>query len=190
MAKVQFGLRSVYISKITETTDPQTGEVTISYGTPFALPGAVNLSLSPEGDENIFYADDTNYYTVSTNAGYSGSLEIAMITDKFATDILGYIKDQNELLAESKDVQPASFAMMFEVQSDAKARRYCFYNVKPGRAEVNANTIEESAEVQTATLDITAAAAKDTGYVKVSTTESTPDAAYNAWFTAVPTVTP
>lgn len=188
MAKVQFGLRNVYIAKITETTDAQTGEVTVAYGTPFALPGAVNLTLSPEGDENVFYADDSRYYVISTNAGYSGSLEIAMVTDKFAKDILGYIEDQNSLLVESKDAQPASFALLYEVQSDVKARRYCFYNVTVGRAEVNAATTEESTEVQTATLDITAAAARDTGYVKVHTTDGTPDATYNAFFTAVPVV--
>lgn len=188
MSKVQFGLRNVYIAKITETTDPLTGDVTVTYATPFALPGGVNLSLSPEGDENVFYADDSRYYVIATNAGYSGSLEIAMVTDKFAKDILGYIEDQNHLLVESKDVQPASFALLYEVQTDIKARRYCFYNVTVGRAEVNAATTEESTEVQTATLDITASAARDTGYVKVSTTDDTPDAAYNSFFTAVPTV--
>lgn len=184
MAKVQFGLRNVYIAKITENNG------TVTYGTPFAFPGAVNLTLSPDGDENVFYADDSKYYIISTNAGYTGSLEMAMITDKFATDILGYFTDTNNLLVEDKDVQPASFAMMFEVQSDTKARRFCFYNVKPGRAEITANTTEESTDVQTATLDLTVSAAIDTGYVKATTTETTPDATYNAWFTAVPVVTP
>ena len=41
MPKVQFGLKNVHIAKITENN----GAVT--YGTPFALPGAVSLSLSP-----------------------------------------------------------------------------------------------------------------------------------------------
>lgn len=180
MAKVLFGLRNVYYSVITEGNNNS-----ISYATPVALPGAVNLSLSPDGDENVFYADDSRYYVVSSNAGYSGDLEIAMITDAFAKDVLGEIEDQNKLLVESKDAQHKSIALMFEVQSDESARRYVFYNVSIGRVETNAATTEESTTVQTATLSINASAAKDTGYVRAYTTESTPGATYNAWFSTV-----
>ena len=41
--KVKFGLSNVHIAKITYGTDQQTGLPTITYGAPFALPGAVNL---------------------------------------------------------------------------------------------------------------------------------------------------
>lgn len=180
MAKVLFGLRNVYYSVITEGDNNS-----ISYGTPVALPGAVNLSLSPEGDENVFYADDSRYYVVSTNSGYSGDLEIAMITDAFAENVLGNELDSNKLMVESKDGKHKSIALMFEVQSDESARRYVFYNVSIGRVETNAATTEESTTVQTATLNITAAAAKDTGYVRAYTTDLTPDATYNAWFSSV-----
>ena len=180
MAKVLFGLRNVYYSVITEGDNNS-----ISYATPVALPGAVNLSLSPEGDENVFYADDSRYYVVSTNSGYSGDLEIAMITDAFAENVLGNELDSNKLMVESKDGKHKSIALMFEVQSDESARRYVFYNVSIGRVSTNAATTEESTTVQTATLNITAAAAKDTGYVRAYTTDLTPDATYNAWFSSV-----
>lgn len=180
MAKVLFGLRNVYYSIITEGDNNS-----ITYDTPVALPGAVNLSLSPEGDENVFYADDSRYYVVSTNSGYSGDLEIAMITDAFAENVLGNELDSNKLMVESKDGKHKSIALMFEVQSDESARRYVFYNVSIGRVSTNAATTEESTTVQTATLNITAAAAKDTGYVRAYTTDLTPDATYNAWFTSV-----
>ena len=180
MAKVLFGLRNVYYSIITEGDNNS-----ITYDTPVALPGAVNLSLSPEGDENVFYADDSRYYVVSTNSGYSGDLEIAMITDAFAENVLGNELDSNKLMVESKDGKHKSIALMFEVQSDESARRYVFYNVSIGRVETNAATTEESTTVQTATLNITAAAAKDTGYVRAYTTDLTPDATYNAWFSSV-----
>jgi phi13 family phage major tail protein len=180
MAKVLFGLRNVYYSIITEGDNNS-----ITYDTPVALPGAVNLSLSPEGDENVFYADDSRYYVVSTNSGYSGDLEIAMITDAFAENVLGNELDSNKLMVESKDGKHKSIALMFEVQSDESARRYVFYNVSIGRVSTNAATTEESTTVQTATLNITAAAAKDTGYVRAYTTDLTPDATYNAWFSSV-----
>ena len=180
MAKVLFGLRNVYYSIITEGDNNS-----ITYDTPVALPGAVNLSLSPEGDENVFYADDSRYYVVSTNSGYSGDLEIAMITDAFAENVLGNELDSNKLMVESKDGKHKSIALMFQVQSDESARRYVFYNVSIGRVSTNAATTEESTTVQTATLNITAAAAKDTGYVRAYTTDLTPDATYNAWFSSV-----
>ena len=50
------------------TLDPDTNEVT--FATPVAIPGAVNLSLDPEGDTEPFYADDMVYYTICTNLRY------------------------------------------------------------------------------------------------------------------------
>ena len=41
------------------------------YGTPIAMPGAVNLSLSVQGELSKFYADGIAYYTSSSNGGYS-----------------------------------------------------------------------------------------------------------------------
>jgi len=59
--KVKFGLSNVYISKITYGANNA-----ITYGTPFALPGAVNLSLDPAGESADFYADNTKYFSDST----------------------------------------------------------------------------------------------------------------------------
>ena len=179
MAKVQFGLKNVYYSVITNNNG------TISYGTPVALPGAVNLSLSPEGDEYVFYADDSRYYVVAGNGGYSGDLEIAMVTDAFAKDVLGELLDDNDLLVEAKNAKHNDIALMFEVQNDVSARRYVFYNISVGRVTTEAATTEESVSVQTATLSITASAAVDTGYVRAYTTDDTASGIYNAWFTTV-----
>ena len=52
--KIKYGLRSVYYAVATEGTGGA-----LTYATPVAMPGAVNLSLSQEGESNIFYADDT-----------------------------------------------------------------------------------------------------------------------------------
>ena len=70
--KVKFGLKNCHYAKA--TLDPDTNAVT--FGTPVAIPGAVNLSLDPEGDTEPFYADDMVYYTTVANNGYSGDLEI------------------------------------------------------------------------------------------------------------------
>ena len=49
MGKVKFGLSNVHIAKLNRGED---GEIT--YGTPFKVPGAVNLSLDAEGDNEPF----------------------------------------------------------------------------------------------------------------------------------------
>lgn len=180
MAKVQFGLKNVHIAPITIGNDNS-----VTYATPFALPGAVSLSLSPSGDENVFYADDIRYYVIAGNGSYEGNMVIAMVTDKFAKDILGYKEDTNHLLVEDASVQPKSFAMTFEVQNDVSATKYVLYNVSVGRADLSANTKEESVEVQTATLDITCSGAVDTGYVRAYTTENTPTGVVSAWDTTI-----
>ena len=89
--KVKFGLKNCHYAKA--TLDPDTNAVT--FGTPVAIPGAVNLSLDPEGDTEPFYADDMVYYTTVANNGYSGDLEIALIPDSFRKDILKETEDSN-----------------------------------------------------------------------------------------------
>ena len=88
--KVKFGLSNVHIAPITSTSGSS-----YTYDTPFAVKGAVNLTLDPEGDSADFYGDNTKYFTDAANQGYTGSLEIAMITDEFRTKILGESTDTN-----------------------------------------------------------------------------------------------
>ena len=77
--KVKFGLKNCHYAKA--VFDQETNEVT--FGTPVAIPGAVNLSLDPEGDTEPFYADDMVYYTTTANNGYSGDLEIALLPEGY-----------------------------------------------------------------------------------------------------------
>ena len=48
-----------------------------------AMPGAVSLSLEPNGEPSNFYADGYAYYTISNNMGYEGDLELAMVPESF-----------------------------------------------------------------------------------------------------------
>ena len=79
MSKVNYGIQDVYIAKITET------DGVITYGTPFAVKGAVGLNVDPEGgDATPFYADNIVYFMApAVNNGYSGDLEIAMTPEAF-----------------------------------------------------------------------------------------------------------
>jgi len=58
--KVKFNICNVHYALITVSEE---GEVT--FGTPVAMPGAVSLSLEPNGEPFNFYADGYAYYTIS-----------------------------------------------------------------------------------------------------------------------------
>ena len=147
--KVKFGLSNVHISKITE----EDGEIT--YGTPFAMPGARSLTADPEGETTPFYADNIKYYIATSNQGYTGDLEIAMLVEEFFTQILGQEKDTNGAIFESADDVNARFALMGEIDGDVKKRRFVYFDCTATRPSAEMNTVEESKEPQTDTVSIT-----------------------------------
>ena len=95
--KVKYGLANVHIWKI--LTDTPEGA---TYDEVIRIPGAVDLSISAEGDEGVFYADNMKYFSMFANGGYSGDLEIALIPDEFSIKILGQKEDKNGAIYESE----------------------------------------------------------------------------------------
>jgi phi13 family phage major tail protein len=178
--KVKFVLKNGHYAKA--TLDPDTNAVT--FGTPVAIPGAVNLSLDPEGDTEPFYADDMVYYTTVANNGYSGDLEIALIPESFRKDILKETEDANGVLVEDSTVEPEHFALLFEFSGDKKKIRHCMYYCTAARPTIEGKTNEDSKEVQTEKLEITATPLPN-GLVKVKTGANTSDAVYNGWYSNV-----
>ena len=178
--KVKFGLSNVHIAKITESNG------TITYGTPFAMPGAVSLTADPEGDTTPFYADNIKYYIAVANNGYTGDLEIAMTPEEFLTQILGQEADNNGALFESSDDVNARFALMGEIEGDKKKRRFVYFDCTAARPSAEMNTVEESKEPQTDTISITMAARSTDNAIKAviePTTEN--QAVYDTFFTKV-----
>lgn len=183
--KVKFGLKEVHIAKITYGTDGD-GKPTITYGTPFAIPGAVNLSLDPAGESADFYADNTKYFNAFSNQGYTGSLEMALVNNQFKVDILGQTFDNNGAFVENKDDTISDFALGFQVDGDAKNRKFWFYCVSAQRPSVASQTLETAKTPVTETLNITASARITDGEVKVFMEESNSNtAAYSSFFTTV-----
>ena len=183
--KVKFNICNVHYALITVDED---GDVT--FGTPVAMPGAVSLSLEPNGEPSNFYADGYAYYTISNNMGYEGDLELAMVPESFRTDVLKESLDDNSVLVESANVETANFALLFEFDGDVKKIRHVLYNCSAARPNIESATNEEEIEVQTETLAIMAAPLAN-GYVKARTGDSTTDTVYTGWYTSVymPTVT-
>lgn len=178
--KVKFGLSNVHYALL--STD-ESGEIV--FGTPKPIPGAVNLNLTPQGETNQFYADDVAYYVAVANSGYQGDLEIALIPDSFAQDVLKESLDETDkVLMENSAAETAPFALLFEFKGDQHAVRHVLYNCTAARPNITGATTTNTKEPQTSSLTITAAPLADGG-VKAKTTADTPDTTYNNWYKAV-----
>ena len=178
--KVKFGLSNVHIAKITKAD----GEIT--YGTPFAMPGAVSLTAEPEGETTPFYADNIQYYVAVSNNGYTGELELAMAVKEFLTQILGQQEDTNGALFESSDDVNARFALMGEIEGDVKKRRFVYYDCTATRPSSEMNTIEDTKEPQTDTIEITMSPRATDHVIKaVIEPNDTNEDVYNTFFTKV-----
>lgn len=189
--KVHFGLKNVKYAVLTETTDAITGVVHTTYGTPKAINGAVNLNLEAQGSQENFYADDGVYYVISNTNSYNGDLEVASIPDSFYTDIFGDVVDNDGALVEVKDVVTKYFALLGETTGDVGEHAIVLYKCSATRPAISGATKQESTEVQTQTLSITAIPRADV--IDVDGVEhhvlqascGKNDSAYSTWFTAV-----
>lgn len=178
--KVQFNLKNVHYAVLTALTPTPT------YDTPVAVPGAVSLSLEQQGELTKFYADGIVYYQSSSNNGYEGDLEMARFPDQMYEDIWGdTLSATDNLLMENANVQPNSFALLFQIDGDVSGTLYCLYNCTATRPNIESETTNESKEPKTASCTVSAVPLPD-GNVRVKTTASTPEDAIRNWFTSVP----
>lgn len=178
--KVKFGLNKVHWAKITAWSE----DGVPTFATPIRLPGAVSLSIDANGENENFYADDTVYYVINNNAGYTGDLEVALITTDFATEILGEQLDSKGVLVERNDAETSQFALLFEFSGDKNKIRHVLYCCSASRPATESSTVEESTEVKTETLSLTASALPS-GLVKSKTCENTDQTTYDNWYNAV-----
>ncbi len=177
--KVKFNICNVHYALLTLGTDGA-----VSFGTPVAMPGAVSLSLDPNGEPSNFYADGYAYYTVSNNMGYEGDLELAMVPESFRTDVLKEALDENKVLLENANAETENFALLFEFDGDVRKIRHVLYNCSAARPTIESQTNEDEIEVQTETLSLTAAPLAS-GYVKAKTGDSTTEEVYQNWYKSV-----
>lgn len=178
--KISYGLKNVYFANYTVV------DGVITYENPVRLPGAVELSLEPRGDMVEFYADDMLYYSASNNQGYDGTLSVAVIPEAFAIEALGETLDETDfVLTETSSSKGRPFALMFEFDGDVKAVRHVLYSCTASRPTVSSSTKTNTAEPSPNELTFVASPRETDTRVKTKTTEKTPAAIYDAWYTEV-----
>lgn len=186
--KIKYGLSDCYYAVATIGSDG-----TATYGSPKPIPGAVNLSLEPQGENTPFYADNIVYYVTSTNQGYQGDFEMAVVPESFKKDILGYIADGKDILFENAEAEAVHFALIFRFQGDLRATKHVLYNCTVTRPTQAGATKTDTVEPQTETLTITATTVKNTvlgkNVVKAETVADSNAGVYSDWEVAVYTGT-
>lgn len=180
--KVIFGVSNLHVGLYNVST---TGTVTL--GTPYALPGTVNISIEPDSEETKFYADNVVYWSSYSDNGLTGEIENAFFTDDFKTKFMNYKSLSNGGVAQIKGMQNKPVYFAFQAEGDKEARRGIFYNVTLGQITREYSTTEDTTEPATATLPFTVNGDNATGVTRAAFTEGA--TAYSTLFTSPPVPT-
>ena len=181
--KVTFGFRNVHIAFMDAdgTTQP-------AWEVPVPVPGAVRFTPTIVGDTTTFYADDSAYYVVDTNNGYTAELELALLPDELKIRMLGWVRDTNGMVVEVSDGIGEEFALMGQVAGDQRNRRFVYYKCSATRPAKELTTKGETTEVNTDVVNLTISPIEVDdrmvvkGDLELSDTNA---AAYNGFFNAV-----
>ena len=92
--------------------------------------------------------------------------------------------DTDKVLVENANVEPSSFALLYQIDGDKDNQYYCLYNCTAARPGVGSTTNTESKTPQTQSASISAAPLED-GRVLARTTADTPAETKTGWFTKV-----
>jgi phi13 family phage major tail protein len=177
--KVTYGLEQVHVAFATGvgTWEP-----------PVAIPGAVRFTPTPQGGQTTFYADNGVYFSTQNNHGYTGELEMADIPLSVLAEMLGWEIDDNGMLVEVANANSKHFALMGQVEGDAKSRRFVYYDCEASRPGREHKTKGENVEPETDVLSVTirpilvGGKMIVRGFLEIGETN---EAVYNAWFDAV-----
>ncbi|MED4783442.1 major tail protein [Brevibacillus choshinensis] len=181
--KVTFGLEKLHIAFFDVAAQGQP-----AWKAPIPIPGAVRWTPEAQGESSTFYADNTAYFVISSNNGYTGELELALVPDAVLAEMLGWELDDNGMLVEVSNAIPKKFALMGQVQGDQKNRRFVYYDCQATRPAKERTTKGESIEVTTDVLNLTISPIEIEGKMVVKgdlELNDTNATAYNSFFTSV-----
>lgn len=188
--KVFFGLAEAHWAPVTEVTDPETGVVSSTYGSYSAIPGLVSISQDPQGTKTVFRADDSDYFSVNPNGGYSGNVKFARLPDDLREYCFGEKRDDNGVLVESANDAPETkyFVFAFRFKGDKKAIRHEFLKCSITRPSITGETTPEgdTPNISGEEVTLTSVPRVDADqYVHLVADPKTQTATWNAWYNAV-----
>jgi phi13 family phage major tail protein len=149
--KVTFGLTNVHYALATIGTDGSW-----SFGTPKRLVGAQEITTEIIGGSSQVYADDKVIATLVSNSGSTVTLKFTEIDDDFKKDIFGFKTDTNGNFVEVVNSETKTFALGYEIQGDAKARRIWYYLCTATPSGDSSKSKADSIEANSISLTITA----------------------------------
>ncbi len=182
---IKYNLKNAHYAMIEDD-----GSGNLTFGTPKAIPGSVSVTMDPDGEKTVTWADGGKYNVTFCNQGYSGSLEVALISDEFRKDVLGEKEDETaHVLLERTNAEPKPFALLFQLdKSNGTPILFAFYYCTASRVSVNSKTNTNTKEAQPDTLNLEVSPVEDnTGeeIARAKTTDKTPAAIRKNWFKQV-----
>ena len=156
--KVKYGLKNCVWWPLVESTDPETGVVTTSYGEVHKLPGAVSCKFDKQGDRTVFRADDSDYFSLESNGGYSGTITVAEVPDDLREYAFNEFRDTNGVLIEGSAAEVKYFAFGFQFTGDKKGIRHQLVKCSLSKPSIGSETTPEgnTPNVQTDEMTLTA----------------------------------
>nr|DAO42336.1 MAG TPA: tail tube protein [Bacteriophage sp.] len=176
---ITFGLENVHFSKVTVAPNG----TTITYTTPEKLTGAVDLELNPQSSEIKLKADNIDYYVSESNEGYTGKLTLYNPTEAFSEYING-LEKKGEFTLEKSTAQSKPIALLFQMEGDKHATRFCLPQVSVKRPKFSTAT-KDGANVNKVELEFTASPRSTDKVVRYKTNVTTTDEVYNKFFEKV-----
>lgn len=125
------------------------------YDTPIRIPNVLSLTLDPAGNTQSVYGDDNKIAEITTNNGYTGSVNADVFPDEFLAEALGWYIDVKGKGVEVADGKPKHFAMAYRVQGDKKNRRTWLYDCMLSSPSKSANGVQDNVDPDTDTLNLT-----------------------------------
>ena len=179
--KVTFGLKNVHYAVATPNEDD-----TWTFSEPKRLIGAQELTAEVIAGKTDVYADDRILATLVSNSGSTITLKLTELDDDFKVDALGFARDINGNLIELVTHKIKTFALGYEIQGDAKARRIWYFLCTASPVGDSTKSKAESIEPNSVSLTITARSVEVGNHSVIRTIAKFGDSNYGSFFTAVP----
>lgn len=167
------------------------------FETPKPLIGAETFTKEPSGEASIKYADNSEFFVLENERGFTGTLGLSALSDEFKQDALGEIKDSNGVMVQKVGTNRKKMALIYQMETDGLPIRGVLYNVRFSKPSQEAATTTDTTEFATNEVPFTASPLKlkepsvvdgeyDSGiYVGLQTTQSVDNDVFNAWNTKV-----